>query len=172
MHRFIGSVAAGGTVFVLVAGMFTLPELLRALRTPTPAGESEATWRSLSTPASGSAVITDVEGFSFTAANTVPQGGDLQYVEIPRPTFYAPGGLLPLGYDDLEKVKTVPRASSSLLGSNYRHRAEFLVGQCYAVLCADGQHYAKVRVVSIQYEPDGPRVSFDWVLQANRTPNF
>lgn len=77
-----------------------------------------------------------------------------------------------MGYDDLGQIKTVPQASSSLLGSNYRDRTEFLVGQCYAVLCADRQHYAKIRVIGIQYETDGPRISFDWVHQANGTPTF
>jgi len=175
MHKSTAIIAGPGVTvatFVLVAGVFTVPQLLRSGRTPTPPEESGVKTPSRSKLVSGAATVALDGHFSFAAAGRVSRGGDIQFVGFPKFGLSTPGGILPLGYDDLNRIETVPRQSSSLLGSNYRGGAEFLVGQCYAVFCADRRHYAKIRATGVEFESGAPHISFEWVYQSDGTPNF
>ena len=93
------------------------------------------------------------------------------------------GGICPLGAGDINSVEKVPgydnrpfltRIFHPESGSRrYQRYARLVVGDCYAILCADRIHYAKIRVLAFERGAGRyPKLTFQWVYQANASTQF
>lgn len=135
----------------------------------------------------GRATIAFNQQFCISLAKPVAKGGDIGFYGrwgYQEKKLLAPGGILPLGNGDLNEVWALPVHRRPRLSDlfttpegyvkEYVRHADLVVGQCYAVLCADRRSYAKIRV--LDFPVDGNRhhntLTFEWVYMSDGSRVF
>lgn len=180
----IAFAAALITIFAFATGIFSLPQLLReehdtntfpALPNAAPDGPTGTL--PVGKVLSGTASMSRGNMYSFSTAQVVSRAGDLRFSISDWGTrLRADGGLLPLGAQPLRSIRQVPAAQRAFLSSNYEREVKLVVGNCYAVRCADESHYAIFRIIALQREGDSLfdpwRIDFEWRYQTDGSSRF
>ena len=138
------------------------------------------------TVTTGVATIAYDQQFCFALGAAVSQGGDFRFsggIYGSTPRLKPAYRISPLDSRDLTMIAEVPAAPPSggfrgfimsFSNSNgYDHYAKLVVGQSYAVVCADEFNYAMIRVLGFDRDAHRyPSLTFAWAYQPNGSPKF
>jgi len=135
----------------------------------------------------GRVTLSFEQQFCFSLGKPVAKGGDIAFRgrwRYQKKRLLAPGGLYPMKSGNLREISTLPvhRRPRPLdlftrpkgHARQYAPHADLVVGQCYAVLCADKKSYAKVRLLDFPVDGDGYHntLTFEWAYMSDGSPTY